>query len=459
MSLLRLPDGWPWKLPLNYFISKSMNQTPSHWQGELPEGWLLVTADRLPAWMLAPFGATWASNPTICQLASAGLTCDRVLVGTTNPSDTLHAIALGHSGNQPTHSGEQDEAISGPLAAAEARGWNVTVVTDAEEQFSDLKTRFANLNIVGVAPQCVPETVEAEDESSCGHVLSAAVHEFEKGKTDLLWVHLNSLGVSWDAPQVWRDGFFDEDDPPAGTAADVPEFVVTDETDPDKVSAVRQIFAGELAHLDDWLGRLVATVSGRWQRFGMLLLGLRGIPLGLHGQVGIAPDEPAPYTELTHVPALLVDPADRQASQRYGGLLMPADFGVTVGELIAGTSEQTTQHDSVEETSPEVGRSIGRLLEGDAGLWRSGLRDRVYSVGGGGHALTVAGWSLVQPRDGMAKLFRKPDDFFDLSDVADRSRDISKVLADCLDALVQQRLKAYTEPLPAVLMDEGAERR
>ena len=333
------------------------------------------------------------------------------------------------------------------------------MVTDAEEQFSDLKTRFKNLNVVGVAPQCVPVTVEAEEESSCGHVLRTAIHEFEKGKTDLLWVHLNSLGVSWDAPQVWRDGFFDEDDPPPGTAAEVPEFVVTDETDPDQVSTVRQIFAGELAHLDDWLGRLVATVSNRWQRFGMLLLGLRGIPLGLHGQVGIAPHEPAPYTELTHVPAILVDPADRQASQRYGGLLMPIDFGATVGELIAGTGDQTMRDDSEEENPPELGRSIGRHLEGDVGLWRSGVRDQVYSVGGGGHALTVAGWSLVQPLDGPAKLFVKPDDYFDLSDIADRSRDVSKVLADCLDALVHRRSKADTEPLPAVVADEGTKRR
>ena len=110
-----------------------MNQTSSYLQGELPEGWLLVTADRLPAWMLSPFGATWASNPTICQLASAGLACDRVLIGTTDPAKTLREIALGHSDDQLTQSGKQDEksgnqyqkgdqveGVSGPLAAAEA---------------------------------------------------------------------------------------------------------------------------------------------------------------------------------------------------------------------------------------------------------------------------------------------------------------------------------------------------
>jgi hypothetical protein len=402
--------------------------------------------------MLSPFGATWASNPTLCQLASAGLTCDRVLAGTIDSSQTLRELAMGHATDW------QDTA-AGPLAAAEARGWNVTVVTDAEEQFSDLMSQFSNMKVVGIAPQRLSVTVAAEEESSCGRVLGAAVHEFEKGQTDLLWCHLGSLGVSWDAPQVWRDGFFDEDDPPAGNSAEIPEFTVTQETDPDRVSAVRQIFAGEIAHMDEWLGRLVTSVSARWQRFGMLLLGLRGLPLGLHGQVGVGSDEPAPYTELSHLPAILVDPTDRQASQRFGGLLMPADLGVTVGELIVGVEGENRLSERLEKIPQGVGRSIQRLFGDDAGLWRRGFRDRVCSVGGGGRALTVAGWSLVEPRDEQPQLFLKPDDFFDLSDVADRSREVSEALADCLDALGRQCSGAVLDPLPGVLVNEGLNRR
>ncbi len=433
-----------------------MNQTSPCWQEELPEGWLLVTVDRLPAWMLSPFGATWASNPTICQLASAGLTCDRVLAGTTHSSQTLEELAMGYSA-------ACKDTAAGPLAAAEARGWNVTVVTDAGDQFSGLSSQFSNMNVVSIAPQQLPVTVETEEKSSCGRVVSAAVHEFEKGKTDLLWCHLGSLGVSWDAPQVWRDSFFDEDDPPPGNSAEIPEFAVTQETDPDRVSSVRQIFAGEIAHMDEWLGRLVTSVSARWQRFGMLLLGLRGLPLGLHGQVGIGPDEPAPYTELSHLPAILVDPTDRQASQRYGGLLMPADLGATVGELIVGEECANTFSDRLEKIPQGVGRSIQRLFGDDARLWRRGFRDRVCCVSGGGRALTVAGWSLVEPRDKQPKLFMKPDDFFDLSDVADRSREVTEALADCLDTLDHQRSESGSEagidPLPKVLGDEGSNRR
>ena len=211
--------------------------------------------------------------------------------------------------------------------------------------------------------------------------------------------------------------------------------------------------------MDEWLGRLVTSVSARWQRFGMLLLGLRGLPLGLHGQVGVGSDEPAPYTELSHLPAILVDPTDRQASQRFGGLLMPADLGVTVGELIVGVEGENRLSERLEKIPQGVGRSIQRLFGDDAGLWRRGFRDRVCSVGGGGRALTVAGWSLVVPRDEQPQLFLKPDDFFDLSDVADRSREVSEALADCLDALGRQCSGAVLDPLPGVLVNEGLNRR
>jgi hypothetical protein len=69
----------------------------------------------------------------------------------------------------------------------------------------------------------------------------------------------------------------------------------------------------------------------------------------------------------------------------------------------------------------------------------------------------------VEPRDHQPKLFMKPDDFFDLSDVADRSREVTEALADCLDALERQvsesGSEAVTDPLPKVLVDEGLNRR
>ena len=80
-------------------------------------------------------------------------------------------------------------------------------------------------------------------------------------------------------------------------------------------------------------------------------------------------------------------------------------MGTTVGELIAGAGNSTTRYEPAEGTPSGLGRSIVQLLEGDVEKWHRGVRDRVYSVGTGGRALTVADWSLVQPLDGPAKLF------------------------------------------------------
>ena len=65
----------------------------------------------------------------------------------------------------------------------------------------------------------------------------------------------------------------------------------------------------------------------------------------------------------------------------------------------------------------------------------------------------------MEPRDEQPELFLKPDDFFDLSDVADRSQEVSEALADCLDALGHQGSGAVMDPLPEVLVNEGLNRR
>lgn len=423
-----------------------MTQTQPGWQAESPDGWLLVTVDRLPAWMLSAWGATWVATPAVTRIATAGLACDRVLVRSTEPADSLRELLTARL---PVAAAAGSPA-AGPLAAAAARGWKVTVVTDVPDQFAGLGVEQENLTLVAVPPQ-PGETTSATDEASvCGRVYAAA--EAELAGADLLWCHLGSLGLTWDAPQACREAFFDPEDPPPGESATIPDFTVTAATDPDQVAAVRQLFAGELAHWDDWLGRLLAAAGSRWHRFGMLLLGLRGLPLGLHGRVGVGQPEPAPYAELTHVPALLIDPAGRQTAQRFGGLLLPADLGATVGDLIACSQPAG----GVPPSPVTLGQSLERVLAGDADAWRRGGRDRIFSTSAGGQAVTVAEWACIREHGGGERLFVKPDDFFELSDVADRSHEVAAALADCLDSAVPQAAAAWEKPLPEVLVPQAS---
>jgi len=184
----------------------------------------------------------------------------------------------------------------------------------------------------------------------------------------LLWCHATSLGTVWDAPLLYRERYVDPEDPPPPAGAALPAFAVDAATDPDLVMGVRQVMAGQLTLLDECLGRLVAAVGEREPAWTILVAGVRGLPLGLHGRVGTAPL--LPYGELVQLPAVLVDHRGRMAAQRYGGLLIAADLGATLGELIPGPS---TTAESLPACDPRQGRSLTPLLD----RWQGPDRDRV----------------------------------------------------------------------------------
>ena len=56
---------------------------------------LLVTVDRLPAWILPAWGSTWVSAPGFDRLAAEGLVLDRVTATSLDPGLTLDGIAGG----------------------------------------------------------------------------------------------------------------------------------------------------------------------------------------------------------------------------------------------------------------------------------------------------------------------------------------------------------------------------
>jgi hypothetical protein len=160
----------------------------------------------------------------------------------------------------------------------------------------------------------------------------------------------------------------------------------------------------------------------------MLVAGVRGMPLGLHGVIGPLPL--APFGELVQMPAVLVDHHERMAAQRYGGLVTPADLGTTLVELVGGT--RTGGDD------PRHGRSLVPLLD----EWRLSPRDR---------ALAVTNHGVVLPTVAADKpvLYAKPDDYFEACDVADRGSGVAEELAAVAALAVSDRRTAWTTPLSA----------
>jgi hypothetical protein len=370
-------------------------------------GLLVVAVDRLPAWMLPPHGCGWVAMPALTRLASRGVVFDRVIATGADADATLADLCGGGTG-----------PADAPLVLEAARrGWAPLVVTDARDPAATGGGRDGGVTQGGAAGALEVRRVPVgtrrapaadEADTSLARACAVAADALATGRHRLVVVHLTSLGLVWDAPAAFREAYVDPEDPPAYAGAAVPDLVVTDATDPDELVGIRQAFAGQLTLLDRCLDALLARVTAAGDGWGVLVAGLRGLPLGLHGRVGCGP-LPA-YGELVHVPALLVDPGGRMAAQRCGGLVTPGDLGATLVELIGGPPAARPN------AEPWRPASLGGLLA----AWRWHERDRVVAAVAAGPAIATAAWHAVAPGAAAVRLFAKPDDYFEMNDVAER---------------------------------------
>ena len=423
-----------------------------------PAGLLVVTIDRLPAWMLAAYGATWVATPALDSLAARGVVFDRVITPSIAARDMLHdLLTAGAAAGQPL-----DKPLAQPLlTAAAASGWRPVVVTDDAAVAADMTARdegpAASVRLVEAVAK---ETVENDDtQTTIARLVDAALEVIASKEHRLVWCHVGSLGVAWDAPERHRDRYVDPEDPPPPSGARVPGFAVDADTDPDLVVGIRQVFAGQVTLLDSQLGRLFdavrkgkAAVAGQW---AVLVVGVRGLPLGLHGWVGIGGRD-LPYGELVHVPAIFADAAGRMAAQRYGGLVVPADLGCTLADLVSLGTAALPQPTAVDALAPWRGASLVGLFE----HWSAPVRDRVIVAGTDGAAIVTPEWhglletgappaDVNHGHERRIRLFAKPDDFYELADVANRCADVAGPLGDLLErACAGDRGVAWLAPLP-----------
>ena len=412
-----------------------------------PSGLLIVTIDRLPAWMLSAWGSTWVSTPAIDAMAGRGLLLDRLIATASDPCQTL--ASLFDSGSGKTL-----------LASVASRDWQSAVVTDDLSTLKGLEKFGIQLGTdAKIDPiQAVTKQFVERDagQTNIARLFGRAIEVLEAGAQRFVWCHATSLGVAWDAPHSFREAYADAEDPPAPPGPRVPNFRVDSATDPDLVVGCRQVFAGQLTLLDRQLGRLIHAATAAQNALGdggwiVLVMGVRGLPLGLHGWLGCQDDFP-PYSEVVQLPAILIDSSQRMVAQRYGGLVIPADVGATLRDLIDGVSGQAVDSAEQELAAPWCGRSFMRLLES----WARQARDRVIVTGEGGTTIVTPDWQLVAPKVATnaletVQLFAKPDDFFELSDVANRC----PVIADALRRTLQSAASgapeaAWLEPLFAI---------
>lgn len=363
---------------------------------------LLITVDRLPAWILPPYGTTWVSTPALDGLAASGVVLDRLIASSLDPVRLL------------------DETVGTLLADAAAAGERPALVTD-EPSVAERHGGRGVETVVVPAPAAPRRAADVRRTALWR--LFAAAHDALRAGHAPLWVHAASLGRVWDAPEELVEPHLDPLDPPPPLAAAAPTVAIGPDTDPDLVVGYRHVFAGQVSLLDRLIGSLVeATRAERGDRWSVCLVGIRGMPLGIHGFVGppARQADEAPFGESVHLPAILADRAGRMAGQRHRGIVVPADVAATLRGFVGLAPDRPAATE---------GRSLVGLLDS----WTHPGRERALCLTPGGTAVVTRDWHLIEFEERRcgegtpaadrrpARLYAKPDDFFELCDVADRS--------------------------------------
>jgi hypothetical protein len=203
-------------------------------------------------------------------------------------------------------------------------------------------------------------------------------------KPFLLWTHFEGFRGHWDYPLSYRQRYQIDEDPDPYPDVALPELAVDKNTDPDVVQAIREAYAGGVTVLDEALSGLLAflTESELDKNTVLVIMGIRGFSLGEHNRIG-ANDEL--YGENVHLPLIIRFPDGLYAGFRSQTLLQPAD--------------------------------IFRLLEKDD-LPEAPDAEHPF-LGIGGKVIVTPDWYFYRKSFGN-ELYVKPDDRWEVNDVADR---------------------------------------
>jgi arylsulfatase A-like enzyme len=195
-----------------------------------------------------------------------------------------------------------------------------------------------------------------------------------------------------------------------------------DDYDPDQLLGIRWAYAAQVSVLDRCLEAFLEWWDAQPQakQTLLVLMGARSYPVGEHARVGTA-EIPASATslheELIHVPCLMRLPDGAGAADRSQALVQPADLSWTLADWFQLASDQLAPW----------GQSCLPLVRGE----RQSMRDRAWLVvNGGEQAIRTPAWHLIVPDKSEVprKLYAKPDDRWEVNEVADRCSDVADAL-------------------------------
>jgi len=401
---------------------------------------IVVIVDRLGSGYLGPYGNTWIDTPEFNRLASQSWVFEQAISDSASLSQVYRSYLLGTHAMCP-------EPDSGTLALpqmATQAGLDTALITD--EPCLEKHPLVAGFRErIRLSPSMATTASEAEEQTHFGQLFSTALNWLSGAETPfLLWLHSQGMERAWDAPWSYRERFADEEDPRPPEFVRPPNHPLGPNDDPDDILGIAQAYAGQLSLLDLCLGILLDTVEDCpfCDETLIFFASPRGFPLGEHGRLGACGDDL--YGEVLNTPLMLWVPRSMGEGGRVPTLVQPGDLSPTVSKwLDLPFSPACCGRDLLELTQDEPDRQ----------------RECACSLGDRQRSIRTPAWFLREDDSGSKALYSKPDDRWEVNEVADRCVEVVPSLIATLDqfcSLAQSHRLADLPPLPSLLL-EGME--
>lgn len=393
---------------------------------------IVIVVDRLGAGYLGTYGNTWVETPAFNRLASQSLVWENVFATTPTLAGFYHALATGR------HSLTPDTAGPFLWQQLQETGIHTALLTD-EPLLQQLNTIAGFQEWIEHPLESVQAAAKTIEQTHLCQMFVAALEWLARSRESFcLLIHCRGMNALWDAPREYRERFRDEEDPSVPDFVEPPRRSLGQDVDPDEIWGITQGYAGQVALLDDCLEMLLEWLDEQ-QYLGETLFAVtspRGYPLGEHGHLGERGD--SLHEELLHLPLVVRYPDQRYAMERSQTLIEPADLCRTLAEWFHVPAQPT-------------GMSLLTPFATDSEF----PRGCVVSVLEEARSIRTPVWFLRRSADQTLELYAKPDDRWEVNEVATRCGPIAEELASQMaefERLAREdRLDSFP-PLPESLL-------
>jgi hypothetical protein len=264
---------------------------------------------------------------------------------------------------------------------------------------------------------------------------AAAVRAIERSRQQnhtILWIDGPSLAPPWRLPAKVLGSYVDDE---AGDEEQSPPLASPDvglhyvaEADLDRLHAA---YAGVVSYFDTQIGRVLDHLRKKKRSEGLLVCVTSrcGLPLAEHAMTGLA--RAWLHDETVHVPLLLRLPEAANAGERIAALTQPIDLVPTLREYLGlvpmpahGQSLWPLMRGGIDEIRPYA---LSGLRIDDSEEWLLRTPDFAF-------LLPISVPAADPPR--RPQLYAKPDDRWEVNDLAPRHEEYTELLEKTLRQVV-----------------------